>query len=93
MVALQIRDVPDDVRDVLAERARSRGQSLQGFLLSLVETEARRARNLGLLDRFDARDDGSRVTAEDIVETLAQVRAERDAQLMESVLPPADGAG
>jgi plasmid stability protein len=28
MVALQIRDVPDDIRQTLADRAAARGQSL-----------------------------------------------------------------
>jgi predicted nucleic acid-binding protein len=60
MVALQIRDVPDEVRDVLAERARARGQSLQAFLLSVLREEARRSRNLALLERFADRSDGSR---------------------------------
>lgn len=40
-VALQIRDVPDDIRDLLAEQARSRGQSLQAYLLDVVTREAR----------------------------------------------------
>jgi plasmid stability protein len=61
MVALQIRDVPDEVRDTLAERARERGQSLQAFLLGLVEAEARRARNASLLAQFSGRSDGSRI--------------------------------
>lgn len=81
MVALQIRDVPDDVRQALADRARARGQSLQAFLLSLVEDEARRSANLALLDRFAGRDDGSRLAAGEVTEALGSARAERDAQL------------
>lgn len=66
MVALQIRDV----RDALAEQARSRGQSLQSYLLDLVETEARRAHNASVLDRFTERTDGSRSTPDDTVAEL-----------------------
>ncbi|WP_222932832.1 FitA-like ribbon-helix-helix domain-containing protein [Nocardia yunnanensis] len=44
-MALQIRDVPDEVRDTLAEQAARRGQSLQAFLLGLVEREARLVHN------------------------------------------------
>lgn len=44
-VALQIRDVPDEVRDVLAAEAKRQGQSVQGFLLAVVEREARLLRN------------------------------------------------
>ena len=81
MVALQIRGVPDDVRDALAERARARGQSLQAFLLSLVEDEARRSVNLTLLDRFAGRDDGSRLSSAEVIDALHSARAARDTQL------------
>lgn len=80
MVALQIRDVPDDVRRTLAERARTRGQSLQAFLLSLVEEEARRSANLALLDRFAGRDDGSRLSVDQAADALDGARADRDRQ-------------
>jgi plasmid stability protein len=43
-VALQIRDVPEEVRDALAEAAAARGQSMQAYLLDLVAEEARIAR-------------------------------------------------
>lgn len=78
MVALQIRDVPDDVRHSLAELAAARGQSLQSYLLTLVTEEARRATNLALLSRFEARQDGSRLSARDAVAALAEERAERE---------------
>jgi len=83
MVALQIRDVPDDVRDTLAELARVRGQSLQAFLLSIVVTEARRSANAALLERFSDRTDGTRLTTADAVTALEEARSERDAQLAE----------
>ena len=60
MVALQIRDVPEEVRDALAAQAKARGQSLQTYLLELVETQARRLRNTAALDRFAGRSDGAR---------------------------------
>lgn len=83
MVAMQIRDVPDDVRQALAERARARGQSLQAFLLWLVEEEAHRSRNLALLDRFAGRDDGSRLTAGSASDAVGQARVQRDRELDE----------
>ena len=83
MVALQIRDVPDDVRDTLAELARVRGQSLQAFLLSIVLNEARRSANAALLERFSERSDGSRLEPAEIVTALDEARSERDAQLAE----------
>ena len=81
MVALQIRDVPEDVRRTLAERARARGQSLQAFLLSLVEDEARRSANLALLDRFVGREDGSRLSVSVATDALDRARAERDVEV------------
>jgi hypothetical protein len=44
-----IRDVPDEVRDLLAEEARSRGQSLQGFLLAVLRRQAGFSRNRQVL--------------------------------------------
>jgi len=89
-VALQIRDVPEDIRDALAELARSRGQSMQAFLLALVRREARFARNLELLSRFDGRDDGVSESVS-VTDVLDQVRAERDARNM--ALPETGGLG
>ena len=79
MVALQIRDVPDEVRDTLAERARERGQSLQAFLLGVVEAEARRAGNTSLLAQFSGRLDGSRFAPGETAAELEQIRSIRDA--------------
>lgn len=50
-VALQIRDVPDEVRDTLTEEARRRGQSVQAYLLELVQREARVLHNADIFDR------------------------------------------
>lgn len=49
MVALQIRDVPPAVREALAREARRRGQSLQAYLLDIVEAEAARRDNVDLI--------------------------------------------
>ena len=50
-VALQIRNVPDEVRDALVERASQLGQSMQAFLLDLIQREARLARNASMFER------------------------------------------
>ncbi|GII96235.1 hypothetical protein [Sinosporangium siamense] len=78
MVALQIRDVPEEVRDVLAAQAKACGKSLQGFLLELITEEARRVRNADVLARFARRNDGAR--GSDITADLAEARAERELQ-------------
>jgi len=74
MVALQIRDVPEDVRDALAAQARARGQSLQAYLLELVQTQAQRLRNTAVLDRFAGRSDGTRALPGETSAELAQQR-------------------
>ncbi|MBI0317607.1 hypothetical protein JBF12_32460 [Streptomyces javensis] len=79
MVALQIRDVPDEVRDILAERARQLGQSLQGYLLDLVKNEAERAGNVALLQRFEGRSDGAETSMGETVHELDADRAARAA--------------
>ena len=74
MVALQIRDVPAEVRDALVAQAKARGQSLQAYLLELVQREASRSRNADILDLFAGRSDGSRSHPG---ETSAELSAER----------------
>ncbi len=84
MVALQIRDVPEDIRQTLAKQAAARGQSLQAFLLTLVTDEARRSSNLAVLERFGARHDGSQLSTAEVTEALDQARAEREALLSDT---------
>lgn len=81
MVALQIRDVPDSVRDILTDRAREQGKSLQGFLLELVKNEAERANNLAILRRFEGRTDGSGDDMQKIVQERDTARTERESHL------------
>ncbi len=52
MVALQIRDVPEELRDKSVALARERGQSLQAYLFDLIRDEVRRKDNLAVLKRF-----------------------------------------
>lgn len=58
----------------MPERASARGQSLQAFLLNLVEAEAKRAQNVSVLARFAGRTDGVRTEPG---ETAAEVVADR----------------
>jgi antitoxin FitA len=78
MVALQIRDVPDEVRDVLSREAEERGQSLQAYLLALVKAQAARKRNSELIRNLRATGGGSRMSLEEINELKEQSRAEWD---------------
>ncbi len=76
---LTIRGVSDDVRDALTGEARERGQSLQAFLLGVLERQARFGRNRQILSEVE-RDltlgGGAGADAPDASDVLAQARSE-----------------
>lgn len=76
MAYLQIRDVPDDIRDILAQRAKDRGQSLNAYLRDVVLREASFANNQKLIDRVVTARGGSKFTAEDVLAARDAARAE-----------------
>jgi hypothetical protein len=79
-VVLTVRDVPEDVRDLLAQQARERGQSLQAFLLGILNRQADFCRNLQLLAEISQELDGgmgANQSAPDAADLLSQARAER----------------
>ncbi|MFD3702596.1 hypothetical protein ACFWUP_05565 [Nocardia sp. NPDC058658] len=81
MVALQIRDVPEPMRDQLVALARRRGQSLQAFLFDLVRDEVRRQDNLAVLKQFSPVTWDVAFASQDVVVALDAERAERDSVL------------
>jgi plasmid stability protein len=74
VVALQIRDVPEDVRDAIAQRAARQGQSVQAYLLDLVQREARMLRNAAAFERTA----GSRIVIPDGLTPEQIIREGRD---------------
>ena len=72
-VALQIRDVPEDVRDIIAERAKAGGLSMQAYLLDMVQREAKFARNARMFDEL-APYRASRPIAAEIVDIIREGR-------------------
>ncbi|MFC6013801.1 hypothetical protein [Nocardia lasii] len=81
MVALQIRDVPEPLRDQLVALAQRRGQSLQAFLFDLIRDEARRQDNIAVLKQFSPATWDVAFPAQDIQVALDAERAERDSAL------------
>jgi antitoxin FitA len=79
MTLIQIRDVPEVVRDELARKAAAAGQSMQSYLLSELTRLAERPSMAEITQRAQARAkaSGSTVTMQDAV---AAVRAVRDRQ-------------
>ncbi|KLO31934.1 hypothetical protein ABW16_03125 [Mycolicibacter heraklionensis] len=73
-VAIQIKDVPEEVRDALAARAEARGQSTQTYLRSLLEREYQAGRNRQLLETLA----GHRSLSMTAEEVTAVIRADRD---------------
>lgn len=77
MPLIQIRDVPEPVRDELARKAAAAGQSMQSYLLGELGKLAARPNMAEIISRAQsrARASGSTVTMDDAV---AAVRAARD---------------
>ncbi len=79
---VQIRNVPDETRRALKARASARGESLNTYLLNLLERDVARPSVAEVLDRAAGRaeraDDPS-------IETLRAVREDRDEELARRV--------
>jgi hypothetical protein len=77
MPLIQIRDVPEGVRDELARKAAAAGQSMQAYLLAELTRLAERPSMAEIVRRAQerARASGSTVTMDDAV---AAVRAARE---------------
>ncbi|MQY19032.1 FitA-like ribbon-helix-helix domain-containing protein [Nocardia macrotermitis] len=73
-VAIQIKDVPEEVRDAIAARAAARGQSTQVYLRALLERELRSERNRHLLESMV----GHRGLDLDADEVVAEIRDGRE---------------
>jgi hypothetical protein len=78
-VTVSVRDVPEDVRDELTRIARSRGQSLQAFLMSVLKQQAAFGRNAEILAEVTedlAGGGGAQADAPDAAAILEQARPE-----------------
>lgn len=80
MSVLTIRDVPDEVRDILAAQAKQRGQSMQAYLLGILRQRADFAYNSELVVEIekDLLHHGGVARTQDVIEALREARAERD---------------
>lgn len=75
MGLLQIRDVPEQTRRSLKARAAARGQSLNAFLLDLLDQEIARPTRAEVLQRAAERAERATASA---VTVLGGAREERD---------------
>ncbi|MFT4260024.1 hypothetical protein [Microbacterium sp.] len=94
MVAIQVRDVPESIRDDLAREARARGLSLQALLREMLEREARRARNREFLRTYNPPERNSRAEPFDVPAYLDEQHEARAERILGSDRrePPAPGS-
>ncbi len=74
MPSLQVKDVPDQIHDVLRRRAAAAGQSLQEYVMTLLEEHTSAATVQEVFERISFRSGGS-ITFGDAV---AAIRSDRD---------------
>lgn len=87
---IQIRKVPEDVKAKLQARAAARGQSLNAYLLEMLEREAGAPSKAEIMARISARGPlGTGLEGGEAAEFIRQAREERDAQLMAATSAPA----
>lgn len=74
---LQIRNLPDEARRALKARAAARGESLNSYLLALIERDVARPTVQEVLERAARRAGRASASAVDVLDA---VRAERGEQ-------------
>jgi plasmid stability protein len=74
---LQIRNVPDDVRRALKSRAAARGDSLNAYLLDLIERDVARPTVSEVLDRAARRAERASASAGDLLDAARSEREDR----------------
>lgn len=72
MPTIQVRDVPQDAYDVIVERAKANGQSIQQYVRAMLIGNAAKPSKIeaAAAIRANLQKYGSRVTTEDILEAL-----------------------
>ncbi|RKT77878.1 hypothetical protein DFJ68_1307 [Terracoccus luteus] len=70
MTTLYIRDVSDDVADILKERAAAEGKSLSAFVGAELTKIATRPTNAQIVARLRERDRSGGPTADEILEVV-----------------------
>lgn len=76
MAALQVKNVPEELHELLRERAEAEGTSISEIVLGALRRELSRPRMQVWLDDV-ARDAPTRVQRKDVVSAIADGRRER----------------
>ena len=91
MPSITVRDLSPEAHEKLTMRAKLHGQSLQQYLRMHLEEIAGRPTNREIMDQVReriAREGGSNLGAERIVELIHEGRAEREARTLPSLTRP-----
>jgi hypothetical protein len=80
VVAIQIRGVSEPTRSTLSAEARARSESLQEYLLDVLDREARDVDNRRLLAEWAAGPLVAEALSVDLVELMGSERRGRDSQ-------------
>jgi len=75
---LQIRDVPEEQRRTLKARAAARGESLNSYLLDILNREVAKPTVAEVLDRVAHRSERATMSALDV---LGAARSDRESEL------------
>jgi hypothetical protein len=78
MPLVQIRNVPDEARRALKAREDARSESLNSYLLDLIDREVARPTVGEVLDRAARRAERAQASA---IESITSARADREIQL------------
>lgn len=78
MSLLQIRNVPEEARRALKARAAAQGESLNSYLLDLIDREVARPTVGEVLDRAEQRAGRAQASA---LDSIATARVDREEQL------------
>jgi hypothetical protein len=83
--AIQVKDVPVELHERLRERARSENRSLSDYVLYVLERDLALPTAREWFDRLKSHDPVTGVTSEEIVASIHEGRAERDAQILQAI--------
>lgn len=90
---LQIRGVPEESRRVLKARAAAQGQSLNAYLLGLIDREVTSPTVAEVLERVAQRNERAAVSSVDVIARARDERTGDLARRAESAGPARDAAG
>jgi antitoxin FitA len=85
MSAIQVKNVPQDVHERLRSRARLERRSLSEYVLDVLQRDLALPTMREWLDQLEHDGPVAGVSSEQIVETIRQGRAERDAEISRAV--------